>query len=168
MKKLSFDSIFQAENVKEALSEKAKEIVAQRKKELSEAVLESVKISNTQDVYLDEDTEGCDVCEVFTEETEEELKEAKVVYRVNASGQRSKKIKCPPGNKVAVVNGVKKCVGLTGAERTKKRLAIQKQVRTKRAKGNTYSQRMVIKRQHALKKRKALGLGTTHTKPSGT
>lgn len=168
MTKLSFDSIFDAESVKTSLTDKMNELIATKREEISSTVLESIETSDVQNVYIDEDVSECDVCEVFTEETEEELKEARVVYRVNASGQRSKKIKCPPGNRVATVNGVKKCVGLTGAERTKKRLAIQKQVRTKRAKGNTYSHRMVLKRQHALRKRKALGMGTTHTQPSSS
>lgn len=166
MSKLSFDSIFDSSSVKETLDAKKEALVASTKEEIQPGYLEAVEITDVQNVYLDEDVSECDVCEVDTDESEEALKEARVVYRVNSYGQRSKKIKCPPGNRVATVNGVKKCVGLTGAERTKKRLAIQKQVRTKKAKGNTYSQRMVMKRKHALGKRKALGLGTTHTKAS--
>ena len=112
----------------------------------------------------DEDCD-CDDCvdvEIDESITNEMLDERKIIYRVTSKGgkgiHRVKKIRCSPGKKVVTVNGVKKCVAFTGAERAKKKIAIKRAVRTKRAKGVGASRLATRKRLKSVRRRKAMGL----------
>jgi len=87
--------------------------------------------------------------------SEQVLTEAKpiVYWRVTSSGKRIKKILCPKGFKKAGKN----CVPISGAEKAKKRVAIRKAVRSRKANPSAV-RRAVRKRSKAMKRRKAQGL----------
>lgn len=80
--------------------------------------------------------------------------EAKRIIKVNSKGQRRIKIKCKTGFR----RTQNKCVKISGAERTNKRRAIKKSVRTKKAKGSGFRRIVNIKTKKANRKRKSMGL----------
>lgn len=87
---------------------------------------------------------------------EQKIDEARIVTKVNSRGQKRRRVKCRPGYKL---NASKtSCVPITGGEKSSKRLAIRKAMRTKKSKGAAYQSRVKRKRLRALKRRKALGL----------
>ncbi len=106
------------------------------------------------DVFLNADTGE----EYYIELCEETLQERKIIIRVNSKGQRTRKIKCPPGKVLKSMNGKKVCAQPTGSERLSKKLSIKQANRTKKAKGTGFKKRTNFKRQRALKKRKGMGL----------
>lgn len=117
--------------------------------------LNTEHLRESADVFLDEDTGE----QYFTELCEDALEERKIIIKVNSKGQRIKKIKCPKGRVAKSVNGRIVCVTPTGRERLTKKLAIRRTVRTKKAKGAGFAKRVNFRRQRALKKRRAMGLG---------
>lgn len=82
------------------------------------------------------------------------LDERKRIIKVNAKGKRRIKIKCNKGFKF---DG-KKCVKIGGTEAIKKRKAIRKAVRTKKAKGAGAVRKANRLRKRARLKRKSMGL----------
>lgn len=80
--------------------------------------------------------------------------EAKRIIKVNFKGKRRIKIKCKTGFR----RTQNKCVKISGAERTNKRRAIKKSVRTKKAKGSGFRRIVNIKTKKANRKRKSMGL----------
>lgn len=89
---------------------------------------------------------------------EQYIAERKIIIRVNSKGQRIKKIKCPKGRVAKKINGRIVCVTPTGRQKFVKRMAIRKALRTKKSKGAGYKKRINLKRNRALKKRRAMGL----------
>lgn len=84
------------------------------------------------------------------------LEEARIITKVNARGQKRRRVKCRPGYKL---NANKtSCVPIAGGEKAAKKRAIRKSIRTKKAKGKGFQIRVKRKRLRALKKRKALGI----------
>jgi hypothetical protein len=84
------------------------------------------------------------------------LEEQKIITKVNSKGQKRRRVKCRPGFKL---NSTKtSCVPLSGGEKSTKRIAIRKALRTKRSMGKGFQNRVKRKRLKALKRRKALGL----------
>lgn len=90
------------------------------------------------------------------EETKEVLDEAQIITKVNSKGQKRRRVRCRPGYKLNATKTA--CVPITGGAKAKKRMAIRKMVRTKRAKGPALQRRTNRKRAKAMRKRKALGL----------
>jgi len=82
--------------------------------------------------------------------------EAVIITKVNAAGQKTKRVRCKPGFKLN--SSGTSCVPITGGEKATKRLAIRKALRTKRAEGTALKNRTKRKRIKAMRKRKALGL----------
>jgi len=86
----------------------------------------------------------------------EEIVEAKRIVKVNSKGQKTKRIKCRKGFKLAP--NKKTCVPITGSEKATKRKAIKKAIRTKKAAGSGARKRTTRKRLKAMKKRKSYNL----------
>ena len=82
--------------------------------------------------------------------------EAVIITKVNAAGEKTKRVRCKPGFKLNSTGT--SCVPITGGEKASKRLAIRKALRTKRAEGQALKNRTKRKRIKAMRKRKALGL----------
>lgn len=78
---------------------------------------------------------------------------ARRITRVNFRGQRTKKLKCPPG--YILRNG--SCKPMTSQERADKKRSIRKAIKTKRADA-TGRKVAIAKRKLAIKKRKRQGL----------
>lgn len=95
-------------------------------------------------------------CEALDARADDALYEAgkKIVIKVTSKGKRTRKIKCGKG--YHLVNG--SCVPMTGSEKAKKKRAIKKAVRTKKAAGAGAKRRSVKARLKAMKKRKGMGL----------
>ena len=106
------------------------------------------------DVFLNEETGE----QYYIDLCEETLQERKIIIKVNSKGQRTRKIKCPPGKVMKSMNGKKVCATPSGSERLSKKLSIKQSNRTKKAKGSGYKKRTNFKRQKAMKKRRAMGL----------
>lgn len=85
---------------------------------------------------------------------DKELVEVIRKIRINSKGKRIIKYKCQKGYKW---NG-KSCQPIGGTERNRRRMAIKKAVRTKKAKGGSYYKRIARKRNKARRFRKAQGL----------
>lgn len=85
---------------------------------------------------------------------DEELDEVARKIKVNSKGARRIKMKCKKGFRF---DG-KKCVPIMGSEKTNRRRAIRKAVRTKKALGSGYQKRVVRLRKRAMTKRQAMGL----------
>jgi len=83
-----------------------------------------------------------------------DITEAKRIIKVNSKGKRRIKIQCKKGFR----RTQNKCVKISGAERTNKRRAIKKSVRTKKAKGSGFRRIVNIKTKKANKKRASMGL----------
>lgn len=125
---------------------------------------------STDEVEDDEDLEDCPECEAdifIDEETgeeyyieldEETLLEYRRKVRVDSKGKRTRRIKCPSGKVAKKVNGRTVCVTRSGADKTKKKLAIRKANRTKKSKGAGYAKRSTRKRLKAVRRRRAMGL----------
>ena len=86
------------------------------------------------------------------------LGERKIVIRVNSKGKRRRKVICGKGMVSKQVGGGVRCIRMTGAQRQKKRFAQRKRLRTLKRKGAGFQRRLNIKRQRALRRRKAMGL----------
>lgn len=86
----------------------------------------------------------------------EEILEAKRIVKVNSKGQKTKRVKCKRGYKLA--QNKKTCVPITGSEKATKRKAIKKAIRTKKAAGSGAKKRASRKRLKAMKKRKSYNL----------
>lgn len=112
----------------------------------------SYKIKESIDLFEDENGQ------YYIEVCGETLHERRIHIRINAKGQRIKKIKCPKGRVARTVNGRTVCVTPSGREKLAKKLAIKKAVRTKKAKGAGARKKANFKRQKALRKRKQMGL----------
>lgn len=82
------------------------------------------------------------------------LNEVKRKWKVNARGVKRLKMKCKPGFKW---NG-KACEKITGAQLSKKRMAVRKMVRTKRAQGETLKRRVKRLSNKARRYRKSYGI----------
>lgn len=124
----------------------------------------------------DEECDSCDDCKekdtidvfpvsesdqelyYFMEYNEKLLTEQKIVIRVTSRGKRIRRIQCPPGRVLKMVNGKKMCVTQTGVEKFNKKIAVQKANRTKKSKGEGYKRKINRKRTRAIKKRKEMGL----------
>jgi adenylyl- and sulfurtransferase ThiI len=86
---------------------------------------------------------------------QQELEEQRrIVVKVNAKGQRRKKLKCGPGMKA--VDG--SCKPQTSGEKIQKKKSLRKAVRTKKAQGTALRIKTNKKRARAMKKRKSMGL----------
>ena len=81
---------------------------------------------------------------------------ARLIVKVNARGEKRRRIKCNKGMKLNPTGTA--CVPITGSEKNSKRIAARQMVRTKRAAGDALKRRTNRKRLKALKKRKQLGL----------
>lgn len=81
---------------------------------------------------------------------------SKIVTKVNARGNKRRKIQCPKGYKKSPSGN--SCVPITGSEKTEKRLAIIKAVRTRRQGGVSKQRKTTRKRLKAMKFRKSFGL----------
>ena len=81
---------------------------------------------------------------------------ARLIIKVNARGEKRRRIKCNKGMKLNPTGTA--CVPITGSEKNSKRIAARQMVRTKRAAGDALKRRTNRKRLKALKKRKQLGL----------
>lgn len=86
----------------------------------------------------------------------EVIDEARIITKVNARGEKRRRVKCKPGFKLNSEGT--SCVPVTGGEKASKRRAIRKSVRTKRAMGKGFAIRVRRKKLRAMKKRKAYGL----------
>ena len=84
------------------------------------------------------------------------VSEAIIITKVNSKGQKRRRVKCRPGFKLNE-NGTA-CVPITGGEKSAKRRAIRKSLRTKRSQGKGLVIRTRRKRIKAMRKRKAYGL----------
>lgn len=84
------------------------------------------------------------------------IEEAIIITKVNSKGQKRRRVKCKPGFKLND-NGTS-CVPITGGEKSAKRRAIRKAIRTKRAMGKGLKIRTKRKQLRAMRKRKAYGL----------
>lgn len=84
------------------------------------------------------------------------LDEQKVITKVNSRGEKRRRVKCRPGYRLNDTGT--SCVPITGAEKSVKRKAIRKAIRTKRSMGKAFQARVKRKRLKALRKRKAYGL----------
>jgi len=82
--------------------------------------------------------------------------EAIIITKVNSKGQKRRRVKCKPG--FGLNSTGTSCVPLTGGEKSSKRRAIRKSLRTKRSKGKGLLIRTKRKRMKAMRKRKAYGL----------
>ena len=105
------------------------------------------------DVFYDENDSP-----YLIELNEDTLTERRIHIRITSKGQRLKKIRCPKGKVVKTVGGKRVCATPSGRERLRKKIAIRKTVRQKRARGSGYQTRITRKRGRALRKRKAMGL----------
>lgn len=92
------------------------------------------------------------VTTLLSEKTEL-IAELRRVIRVTSKGKRIRRIKCRPGFK----STGRSCKPMTGSEKRKKKLAIRKAVRTKRA-NPSIKRKANRKRLKAMRKRKAFGL----------
>ena len=81
---------------------------------------------------------------------------AKIITKVNSKGMKRKKLKCPKGYKISPSGNT--CVPITGSEKTEKRLAIIKAVRTRRQGGVAKKRKTTRKRLKAMRFRKSFGL----------
>lgn len=92
----------------------------------------------------------------MTDQTEDVVSEAKIITKVNSKGKKRRRVRCRPGFKL---NDRKtSCIPITGGEKARKKRAIRKSLRTKRAKGKSLQIRTQRKRIKAMKRRKAYGL----------
>lgn len=103
---------------------------------------------------LDDDLPDDLVDNTFDQTDNTDITEAKRVIKVNSKGKRRIKILCKKGFR----RTQNKCVKISGAERTNKRRAIKKSVRTKKAKGSGFRRIVNIKTKKANRKRKSMGL----------
>lgn len=113
------------------------------------------------DCDCDGDEEECDCFDLDIDDPYdgEDLDEAaRIVFRVNSKGNKTKKLRCGPGRRVAIIGGKKRCVRVSGKEKFAKKRAIRKANITKRGKGSGYKKRIVFKQKRAIRKRKAMGL----------
>lgn len=110
---------------------------------------------DSPDTFLDEDTGDQYYIEVDESNL---LLERRIKIRVNSRGVKTKRIICGKGRVLKTIGGRKVCMVQTGTAKAKKRLAIRKAIRTKKAKGPGYFRRINIKRQRAIKRRKAQGI----------
>lgn len=78
----------------------------------------------------------------------------KTITKVDSKGRKTRRKKCKRGYKL---DG-NRCVRVTGSEKSKKKKAIRKAVRTKKSQGGSSRKRTTKKRLRALKKRKNYGL----------
>lgn len=87
----------------------------------------------------------------------EQIEEAvRWVVRVNSKGEKTRIMKCRKGFKLS--SDGKSCIPITGAEKSAKRKAIRKAIRTKRAAGSGAKKRTIRKRLKAMRKRKSYNL----------
>lgn len=123
--------------------------------ELDEDDIEECNESDESvEVLLDEETGE----HYFIQLCEETLQEQRIKIRVTSRGKKIKRIKCPPGRVLKIVNGVKRCVAPTGRQRLVKKLATRKMNRTKKSKGASYKKRSNFRRQRAIKRRRQMGI----------
>lgn len=85
-----------------------------------------------------------------------QIEETRRVTRVNAKGERRKRLKCRKGFKLNADGTA--CVPITGSERATKRKAIRQAIRTKRSQGSGHKRRTIMRRKKAMRKRKSMGL----------
>ncbi len=87
--------------------------------------------------------------------SDEELAE-KIITKVNSKGKKTRRKKCKRGYKLS--SDGSRCERVSGRDKAKKKKAIRKAVRTKKAQGGSSRKRTTRKRLRALKKRKNYGL----------
>ncbi len=80
----------------------------------------------------------------------------KTITKVDSKGRKTRRKKCKRGYKLS--SDGKRCQRITGSDKAKKKKAIRKAVRTKKAQGGSSRKRTTKKRLRALKKRKSYGL----------
>lgn len=85
-----------------------------------------------------------------------QIEEARRVIRVNSKGKKTRRLKCRKGFKLN--DKGTSCIPQSGSEKSTKRQSIKKAIRTKRSQGSGAKRRANIKRQKALRKRKAMGV----------
>lgn len=117
--------------------------------------IQEINEESSPDIFLNEETG-----EQYYVELDESnlLLERRIKIRISSKGVKTKRIICGPGRVLKTIEGRKVCVVQTGSQKAKKKLAIRKAIRTKRAKGPGYFRRINIKRQRAIKRRKAAGI----------
>lgn len=161
------------ENKKKAIHQQIKSIQSQIKED------EELDLEEEVNIFFDEDTEEIfiesDLLEDGTEvELDEDLiseilgeevitekidkKRRRIVIRVNSKGKRTRKIICGKGMITKKVNGSVRCIRMTGAAKMRKRMGQRKRLRTLKRKGAGFQRRLNIKRQRAMRRRKAMGL----------
>lgn len=138
------------DTIKTMLENKIENALIEREADLVLSMFEE----DYAEVFLDEETGE----HFYYSLNEETLEERRIVIRINAKGQRIKRIKCGPGRIAKRVNGRVVCVTPTGRQKLIKKLAIRRANRTKRAKGSGYMKRINFRRQRAMRKRRAMGL----------
>jgi hypothetical protein len=165
---------------KELIFSKLNDISASKIVDMKASLVSNILVTESCSCDETDDYEDCEACEnedcdleecldvfpvegkpdlyEYTELDEETLLERKVVIRVTSRGQRIKRIKCPKGRVVKIVNGRKVCVTPSGRARLVKKVAVRKAVRTKNARGAGYKKRTNFRRQRALRRRKQMGI----------
>lgn len=108
------------------------------------------------DLFLDEKTGDQYYLEV--NEEAETLLERRIKIKVNSKGVKTKRIVCGKGRVLKTIGGRKVCLVQTGAAKARKKIAVRKAIRTKRAKGPGYARKINIKRQRGIKRRKNMGI----------
>lgn len=106
------------------------------------------------DVFIDENGESY----YIEADGPELLTERRIKIRINSRGVKTKRIICGPGRILQTIGNRKVCVVQTGSAKAKKRIAIRRAIRTKKAKGPGYMRRINIKRQRAIKRRTSMGI----------
>lgn len=109
---------------------------------------------SSPDLFMDEDGE------YYIEAYEENgiLLERRMKIKVNSKGVKTKRIICGKGRVLKTIGGRQVCLVQTGAAKAKKKIAIRRAIRTKKAKGPGYSRKINIKRQRGIRRRKAMGI----------
>jgi len=106
------------------------------------------------DLFIDEDGE------YYIEAYKENgiLLERRMKIKVNSKGVKTKRIICGKGRVLKTIGGRQVCLVQTGAAKAKKKIAVRKAIRTKKAKGPGYSRKINIKRQRGIKRRRMQGI----------
>jgi len=113
-----------------------------------------IEQQSSPDLFMDEDGE------YYIEAYEENgiLLERRMKIKVNSKGIKTKRIICGKGRVLKTIGGRQVCLVQTGAAKAKKKIAVRKAIRTKKAKGPGYSRKINIKRQRGIKRRRAMGV----------
>lgn len=116
---------------------------------------DSVSVYIDEDLYFFDDVEDLGESLDYIKEDLDDLSEA-IIKKVNHKGRVKKRVKCRKGYKLNSAGT--SCVPITGKEKTTKRKASVKAVRTKKKGGQSLKNRTSRLAKRAKKKRKSMGL----------